>query len=713
MNHTHQTTEAIHTPLEQIKDAEQTLSYFNDLHQRIDKIIDKFVIGFFIFGLILTPIYNTWVFSLVTGSLCVLLYAVGRFAITNKYHSRLITSAIFAVFMLQFIGQLHGMAEMHFWYFINAAILIIYQDWRILMPYTVIAIGHHSFLAILQAQMGSQDLGIYFIGYTSEVTVFQLLLHFGLAAFMSFICGWFAIMLRKNSLNLFKAQLIAKEQTEEARTAEEELRQNVEELVTTQENLEQQNQKIEGITNALNASTIVSITDVKGIITSANEAFCEVSKYKEHELIGQSHNIINSGHHPKDFWQKMWRTISKGRTWRGEMKNKAKDGTYYWVDTVINPIFDTNNKIIQYLAIRNLITSKKIAEEVIKEKNQALEANLKELKNTQSQLIHAEKMTTLGQLVASIAHEINTPLGAIRSSSENIANQFVHTIPTLPQFLANLSPSHLVLFSQLINQAASHNLILTSREKRSLRYKLIDKLQAAQVENANIISDILVDMSMHAQVDTYMDLLKAENAKDIIKMANQISSLQRSNKTILNATDRASKIIFALKNFARQDQGDEKEKADIKEGITTTLILYHNQIKQGIEVTQDIEEGIPPILCYPDELVQVWTNIINNAIQAMNGKGTLHIGLAKQEKNLLVIIRDNGPGIPVEIQDKIFEPFFTSKKAGEGSGLGLDIAKKIIEKHEGKIWFDSVLGKGTTFFISLPYTQEKGNVRKA
>ena len=138
----------------------------------------------------------------------------------------------------------------------------------------------------------------------------------------------------------------------------------------------------------------------------------------------------------------------------------------------------------------------------------------------------------------------------------------------------------------------------------------------------------------------------------------------------------------------------------IKDSIETVLTLYHNLIKHGVEVIRTYDD-LPNISCYCDELNQVWTNIVHNALQAMNGKGKLEIQIRNAEQFAEVRIIDSGSGIPENIKDKIFEPFFTTKPQGEGSGLGLDIVKKIIDKHNGQIEVESEPGR-TCFIVRLP-----------
>ncbi len=329
----------------------------------------------------------------------------------------------------------------------------------------------------------------------------------------------------------------------------------------------------------------------------------------------------------------------------------------------------------------------------------------KELQSTQDQLIQSEKMASLGQLVANIAHEINTPLGAIRSSADSIEVILLETLPNYPAFIKKLDDKTLSDFNEFIKVSAQKVDKLNSRQKRSAKYDLIDELEELVIPNSGEMADVILDMNMQEEKKLFMNLLQIDYPNEIIKelfqTAFQLSTIIRSNQTIKEATNRASKTVFALKNFARQDHTEEKSEINLTQTIETTLALYQNQIKQGIDVIRDLEE-ISPFLGYPDELMQVWTNLIHNAIQAMKNKGSLTISTKKQEDKVIISIQDTGGGIPKEIQDKIFDAFFTTKIAGEGSGLGLDITKKIIDKHNGKIWFESKEGSGTTFFVEIP-----------
>lgn len=338
--------------------------------------------------------------------------------------------------------------------------------------------------------------------------------------------------------------------------------------------------------------------------------------------------------------------------------------------------------------------------------NHKLEGTLNELKQSQTQLVQSEKMAALGHLIAGIAHEINTPLGVIRGASDNIFNGLKETILKFPEFFSLLEGRELDAFFHLLKRAMVWDERISSREARKMRRTVEKKLKSGGIENARTLADYLVDMGLMDEVDQLYPLLKNEQAQVFVHSAYRFSSLVKNNRNIITAVERASKIVFALKKFAHHDHAGERVFADIVDGLDTVLTLYHNQIKHGVEVVKKYEE-IPPILCYPDDLNQVWTNLIHNALQAMDYKGRLIIHIERKEDAITVSITDSGCGIPIDIQERIYEPFFTTKPAGEGSGLGLDISRKIIEKHEGALEFESEPGK-TTFRVILPiYPDEK------
>jgi two-component system, NtrC family, sensor kinase len=374
---------------------------------------------------------------------------------------------------------------------------------------------------------------------------------------------------------------------------------------------------------------------------------------------------------------------------------------------------DYNSKLEQKVEARTKelqtanqeITAK--SEEVLLQKNNAELANvrlsntLEELQSTQSHLVESEKMAMLGQLVAGVAHEINTPLGAIRSSVSNIITNLENVISKLPDFFSNLNEAEKNNFFQLLEFTGSKDLNISAREERKFRRDIQAQLEEKGLENAIRVAENLVEMGVYENIEQYQTLLDSKLCADIFRNAHTLSGILRSANTINLASDKASKIVFALKNYSRHNYGGEKEKSSIGEGLDTVLTIYHNAMKHGVELHKEYE-FTEQIYCYPDELNQVWTNLIHNALQAMEYKGKIEIALKSKNNMAIVSIKDSGKGIPMEIQEKVFKPFFTTKPAGEGSGLGLDIVKKIIDKHQGKIYFASEVGVGTTFFVELP-----------
>ncbi|MBA53410.1 MAG: hypothetical protein CMK89_03055 [Pseudomonadales bacterium] len=353
----------------------------------------------------------------------------------------------------------------------------------------------------------------------------------------------------------------------------------------------------------------------------------------------------------------------------------------------------------------NLLLERKVNERTqqLNMRNEELVKAINDLEESQQQLVHSEKMAALGQLVASIAHEINTPLGAIQASAGNATKYYTAYANSLAMLFRLEQPTDQQLFLWLLHNARPME-SLTTREERAAKRDAIKILDANEVQYSADIAEMLIDMGLSDQVDIMLPMLSGPKYFEVIQSAHQLTGIMRSNQTIYSATARASKIVFALKSFARQDQFGEKQESDINEGINTVLVLYSGLLKQGCEVVKEFEE-LPPLDCHADELNQVWTNLIHNALQAMDYKGTLtlrtRIDQAGTCPQIIVQIEDTGHGIPAELQNRVWESFFTTKESGEGSGLGLGICKRIVEKHAGRLFFESQPGK-TTFTVVLP-----------
>ncbi|VXD19387.1 putative Sensor protein (Modular protein) [Planktothrix serta PCC 8927] len=403
--------------------------------------------------------------------------------------------------------------------------------------------------------------------------------------------------------------------------------------------------------------------------------------------------------------------VQKDVAFQCEYRCIRPDGTTIWVYGKALAERNTAGEITGYVGTITDITSTKEAERILAEYNQTLERQVQErtqelsqalqqLKATQSQLIQSEKMAALGQLVAGIAHEINTPLGAIQAAINNNNQALIESLSELPKLYQKLDLDQQYLFFSLLARSRANPQQLSTREQREYKRQLNQVLKDYQIESPRKIADILVDIGIYQHLESILPILQHPEQEWLLTLAYNLARLQRNNQTMITAIERASKVVFALKSYARYDNSNLKQSVLITEGIDTVLELYHNQLKRGIEVNR-LYQITHPLDCYPDELMQVWTNLIHNSIQAMNGKGNLKILVQEEETEFVVQITDSGGGISADIQDRIFEPFFTTKPRGEGSGLGLDIVKKIIDKHQGQISVQSQPGT-TIFRISLP-----------
>ncbi len=344
-------------------------------------------------------------------------------------------------------------------------------------------------------------------------------------------------------------------------------------------------------------------------------------------------------------------------------------------------------------------------EEKVQERTLELEEMLKELKSTQHQLVLREKMATLGSLIAGVAHEINTPIGAVKASTENLEFQLPKFIAGYPEILASLNASTKSLFFELVNAVLNSQSHLSSGEERKVRKEYIRLLEGANIEAAEEIALQLVGGGFYQELTRYMPLFVGKNGLDIAKFIYTVGQFRVNLHNISVAAEKTKKTVFALKSFTHTRLDSEQAvDFELAQNIQTILTLYTNQMKYGVELEVDFKSN-PIINANPDAIGQVWTNIISNALQAMNYKGVLKVGLHQEGGYAVVSIRDNGPGIPAEILPRIFEPFFTTKKQGEGTGLGLDICRKIVEQYQGKIEVQSVPGD-TCFSVYLPTVGE-------
>jgi PAS domain S-box-containing protein len=350
--------------------------------------------------------------------------------------------------------------------------------------------------------------------------------------------------------------------------------------------------------------SIVAVTDFEGTIVYANKKFCELSKYTEDELIGQNHRILKSDEHSDEFFTMMWDTISSGIVWEGEIKNRAKDGSFYWLKSTIVPVLDSEKNIQNFVAVRTDITKEKeiqtkllAMEEKLVTQNENL---ISEVEKKSGELVRSERLATIGTMASRVAHDLKNPLTILHTYAEMLT----------PEILSKLE----------------------SKDKEKW-----------------------------------------------FRMQNSIFDMGR--------------IIEDVLDFARTTEIKKKPIS-----FQSILKLAMNHVKSSYGITINLPDKDFKINCDARKIEGVLSNIVNNAVQAIDGQGEIDVETETDSKFLTIKIKDSGPGISEENLDKIFEPMFTTKTTG--TGLGLVICKSIVEQHGGTI---SVTNKPTTFTIALPF----------
>ncbi len=361
--------------------------------------------------------------------------------------------------------------------------------------------------------------------------------------------------------------------------------------------------------SAIDEAAIVAITDKSGKITYVNKKFCAISKYSEAELIGNTHRIINSNHHPKDFFIEMWKTISKGITWEGEIQNRAKDGSYYWVNTTIVPFMDSEGNPEQYVSVRYEITERKLAEEQLKIYSKKLEISNQELQDFAS--------------VA--AHDLQEPLRKIQTFSDRAKIKSKDIIP-------------------------------------SEAYDYLERVQASAKRMQVLINDLL----------TYSRVTTKANPFSEVSL-NKIVSKVKSDLELRIEQSGGSLIMDDLPNI----DADPTQMYQLFQNLISNALKFHKPDTKPV--------------------VTISANIIENSVINKHGK-TCEISVA-----------DNGIGFDQKYVDRIFTIFqrLHGRHEYEGTGIGLAVCRKIIDRHGGHITANSQPDHGATFVILLPVKQSR------
>ena len=492
----------------------------------------------------------------------------------------------------------------------------------------------------------------------------------------------------------------------------------------TEEALQRSEKELADIKFALDESAIVAITDQRGIINYVNNKFCEISKYSRDELLGQDHRIINSGYHPKEFIRNLWTTIASGKVWRGEIKNRAKDGTYYWVDTTIVPFLNTEGKPYQYVAIRSDITERKRAEERISQQAALLD---------QAQ-------------DAILVRDLEQKILFWNKGAEKIYGWTAEEVVGRPLFNEMLDQARIAVLKNGEWQGELHQkrrdgveIIVESR------WTLVRDDQGQPTAILVINTDITEKKRMEAQ------FLRAQRMESIGTLAGGIAHdlnnvlspiLMAIDMLQLKTTDEASRkwldvlrtnaerggnMVRQVLSFARGVEG-ERVALQPKHLIKEIVKILRETLPKSIEIGLDVPNDLKIVSADATQLHQVLMNLCVNARDAMPEGGSISIKAenvyvdenyarmhleAKPGHFVMISVADTGPGMTPQIQSRIFEPFFTTKEMTKGTGLGLSTALTIVKSHGGFINVYSELHKGSQFTLYLPALERPGTVEAA
>lgn len=511
------------------------------------------------------------------------------------------------------------------------------------------------------------------------------------------------------------------------------------------------------------ASAIV-ITDCEGIIQYVNRTFCTLTGYTKEEAIGQNPKILKSDRQGPEVYEELWKTIKSGQQWHGEFHNKRKNGSLYWELNTISPISDSNGVITNFLAIKDNISERKEMEYKLRKQQAELIVKHEQMTAVFQQVEKAKKeweetMDCIGDILilADSENRIRRCNNALMKfagidfkdvlgkdwrdlfaahflddaelGGEGATAMDIYHEPTGRWFSMNIYPygngtgQVITLHDMTDIKKVSRELSKAYDELKSTHMQMLQQEKLASIGQlaAGVAHEINNPMGfissnlgtlgkyterLHSFMEQQAAAVRADAVDDLatarkkLKIDYVLEDIPKLLTESIDGAERVRKIVQNLKSFSRIDQAEQQE-ADLNDCIDSTLSIAWNELKYKCTVEKEYGE-LPRVKCYPQQLNQVFLNLLVNASHAIEKEGVVKIRTWLQDEYAHIAVSDNGCGIPEEIRTRIFEPFFTTKEPGKGTGLGLSISYDIVQKHGGELSVASVVGSGTTFTIRLP-----------
>jgi signal transduction histidine kinase len=321
-----------------------------------------------------------------------------------------------------------------------------------------------------------------------------------------------------------------------------------------------------------------------------------------------------------------------------------------------------------------------------------------------------EKLAALGKLAAGLAHELNNPASAVRRSTSGLRDA-IRTLRDANFGLCRESLTddvlqHLAEVETDVAEEMTGSPVMDAVDRSDREEHITGLLEKRGIAKAWELAPALVEAEADDEcIDKLGAMFPGKTMELALRRMAATLEVEKILRQIESSAGRISELVKAIKEYTYMDQSGEKE-IDLHEGLESTLTMLHHDLKKGINVRREYDKTLPRVCARGSDLNQVWTNLIDNAIdalaeQAKTNKGEITVRTARENGFALVDIQDNGPGIPAEIKGRIFDPFFTTKPVGEGTGLGLDTVYRIVRQHRGSIRVDSHPGE-THFQVRLP-----------